>query len=134
MKVNIITAQEQSKQGYTNVTLTPDGLKGIPDSACNELMVDNVLEFAPENVGEALVKKVRNGGVMEIRSPDAQEVMRQYQLGSVSFEEASILLAGGRARISTLDQTRSFLESNGLHVEFAGLNGAYYRITAKRPQ
>ena len=134
MKVNIITAEEHSREGWTNVPLTPDALKGIPDSACNELMVDNVLEFVPEDIGASLTKKVRKGGVMEIRSPDAQEIMRQYHLGSVSFEDASVLLSSGRARISTLDQTRAFLESSGFHIEFAGLNGTYYRITATRPR
>ena len=134
MKVNLITAQEHSKEGYTNVPLIQEALQGIPDSACHELMVDNVLEFIPEDASVSLVKKIRKGGVVDIRSPDAREIMRQYHLGSVSFEEASSLLAGGRARISTLAQTKSFLESNGLHVDFAGLNGAFYRITATRPQ
>ena len=63
---------------------------------------------------------------------DAEEIMRQLQIGSINFEEASALLTGGRARMSTLSQTRSFLELNGLHVEFAGMSGPYYRITAKR--
>jgi len=133
MKVNLVVNQENLKEGYENIPLNEDGIGGIPDSACKELMIDNVLEFIPEQMTTAILKKIRKGGVLEIRSPDAQEIFRQFQVGSLDFEETSSLLTGGRARMSTLGQTRHFLESNGLHIEFAGLNGPFYRITAKRP-
>jgi hypothetical protein len=132
MKVNLIVQQEHSKEGYANIPLNQEGVAGIPDSACKELIIDSVLEFVPENMATMILKKIRKGGVLEIRSPDAEEIMRQLQIGSINFEEASALLTGGRARMSTLSQTRSFLELNGLHVEFAGMSGPYYRITAKR--
>jgi len=133
MKVNLIVNQEHSKEGYDNIPLNQEGVEGIPNSACKELMVDNVLEFIPEQMATTLLKKLRKGGVLEIRSPDAQEIFRQFHIGSLGFEDASSLLTGGRSRMSTMNQTRSFLESNGLEIEFAGLNGPFYRITAKRP-
>lgn len=132
MKVNLIVNEEHSKEGYENIPLNQAGVEGIPDSACKELMVDNVLEFIPEQMSAILLKKIRKGGSLEIRSPDAQEIFRQVHIGSLGFEDASALLTGGRARMSTLGQTRHFLESNGLEVEFAALNGAFYRITARR--
>ena len=132
MKVNLIVDDSQSKEGYENITLNPEGINGIPDSACKELMVDNVLEFLPEQMTATVLKKLRKGGTLEIRSPDAQEIFRHIAIGSVVFENTSSLLTGGRARMSTLGQTRSLLESNGLQIEFAALNGVYYRITARR--
>jgi hypothetical protein len=133
MKVNLITDQEHAKEGYDNIPLNQEAVERIPDSACKEIMVDNVLEFIPEQTATILLKKMRKGGVLEIRSPDAQEIFRQFHIGSLGFEDASSLLTGGRARMSTLNQTRSFLESNGFEIAFAGLNGPFYRITAKRP-
>jgi len=133
MKVNLIVNQEHSKDGYENIPLNQEGIGSIPDSACKELMVDNVLEFIPEQFAVNILAKLRKGGVLEIRSPDAQEIFRQFQIGSMGFEDTSSLLTGGRTRMSTLSQTRSFLESNGLEVRFAALNGPFYRITAARP-
>ena len=132
MKVNLIVDDSQSKEGYENIALNPEGINGIPDSACKELMVDNVLELLPVQMTATVLKKLRKGGTLEIRSPDAQEIFRQFAIGSVDFENTSSLLTGGRARMSTLGQTRSLLESNGLQIEFAALNGVYYRITARR--
>jgi hypothetical protein len=132
MKINLIINEEHSKEGYENILLNQERLEGIPDSACKEIMIDNVLEFVPENVAGVILKKIRKGGVIEIRSPDAQEIIRQLQIGSLSFEDTSMLLTGGRTRMSTLSQTRSFLELNGLQIEFAAINGPFYRITARR--
>ena len=133
MKVNLIVNQERLKEGYENIPLNDDGIGSIPDSACKELMIDNVLEFVPEQVAEIILKKMRKDGVLEIRSPDAQEIFRQFQIGAMNFEDTSSLLTGGRNRMSKLGQTRHFLESNGLEIQFAGMNGPFYRITAKRP-
>ena len=71
MKVNLIVDDSQSKEGYENIALNPEGINGIPDSACKELMVDNVLEFLPEQMTATVLKKLRKGGTLEIRSPDA---------------------------------------------------------------
>ena len=116
MKVNLIVDDSQSKEGYENIALNPEGINGIPDSACKELMVDNVFEFLPAQMTATVLKKLRKGGTLEIRSPDAQEIFRQFAIGSVDFENTSSLLTGGRARMSTLGQTRSLLESNGLQI------------------
>ena len=132
MKINLVINEENSKEGYENIPLNQEGVAGIPDSACKELMIDNVFEFVPENVAGVILKKIRKGGVIEIRSPDAQEIIRQLQIGSLDFQNASDLLTGGRARMSSLEKARSFLELNGLDIEFAGINGAFYRITARR--
>jgi hypothetical protein len=132
MKVNLIINEDRMKEGYENVPLNDASVEGIPDSACKELMIDNVFEFIPEHLTPTILKKIRKGGILEIRSPDGEEICRQLQVGSLSFEDASSLLTGGRARMSTLARTRSLLESKGLKIEFAGINGAFYRITAKR--
>ena len=133
MKVNLIVTQEQLKDGYENVPLNEEAINSIPDSACKELMIDNVLEFIVLKNMTTILKKIRKGGVLEVRSPDAEEIFRQCSIGAINFDDASSLLSGGRMRMSTLGQTRAFLESSGLHGEFAGMNGAFYRITAKRP-
>jgi|GEM_PF-3135943 len=132
MKVNLIINEDRMKEGYENIPLNETSIVGIPDSACKELMIDNVFEFIPEQLAPTILKKIRKGGTLEIRSPDGEEICRQLQVGSLGFEDASSLLTGGRARMSTLAKTRSLLESEGLTIEFAGLNGAFYRITAKR--
>ena len=133
MKVNVIVSEEQRKEGYENVSLNQEGIESIPDSGCKELMVDNVLEFVPEEIAIILLAKIRKGGVLELRSPDAQEIFRQFHIGSLNFEETSALLTGGRVRMTTLHQVRKFLESRGLQIEFASFNGPFYRITARRP-
>ena len=133
MKVNLIVSEEQRKEGYENVSLNQEGIESIPDSGCKELMIDNVLEFAPEEIATILLAKIRKGGALEIRSPDGQEIFRQFQTGSLNFEDVSALLTGGRVRMTTLHQVRNFLESNGLEIEFASFNGPFYRVTARRP-
>jgi len=133
MKVNLIVNEQGSKEGYENVPLNDQGMSSIPDSACKELMVDNVLEFMDKSSVDIVLKKLRKHGVLEIRSPEAEEICRQLQIGSIGLDEASSLLSQGRMRMTTLGETKSFLESQGMEIQFAGINGPFYRITARRP-
>lgn len=132
MKVNLIVSEEGAKTGYENVPLNEQEVSAIPDSACKELMVDNVLEFVNREVVDVVLKKLRKNGLLEIRSPEAEEICRQLQIGSIGLDEASGLLSGGRLRMTTLNDTKSFLESRGMEIQFAGINGPFYRITARR--
>jgi len=132
MKVNLLIDEKNSKDGYENIPLQQQSIDSVPDSACKEMMADNVLEFVTKEVLQILIKKIRRGGTLEIRSPESQEICRQYQIGALDFDETSDLLTGGRVRLTTLSQTRELLEGAGFQVQFAGINGPFYRITATR--
>ena len=95
MKVNLIINEDRMKEGYENIPLNETSVEGIPDSACKELMIDNVFEFIPEQLAPTILKKIRKGGTLEIRSPDGEEICRQLQVGALGFEDAFLPSNGG---------------------------------------
>jgi hypothetical protein len=133
MKVNFITSQEGQREGYENMFVSPASVSSLPDGGCKAMVLDNVVEFMTEESFLLLLKKVRHGGVVEIRSPDALEVAKRMYHGRVTLSDASSLIAAGKNRLTTLSEVKSNLENNGLRVEFAALHDTQYVLKAARP-
>ena len=132
MRVNIITDQTGSVPNFDNVLLSNENIASIPDSACNHVRLDNVIDFMSDQQVGTLLNKVRHNGVVEIKSVDATTVVSQMHIGAIPFEEGASMLSSGKVRLTSAALMQEALQKRGFVVEFAAVNKTEYRVVAKR--
>ena len=133
MNVNIIIDQSKALPDFENVLLINENLSAIPDSACNNIRLDNVIDFMSDKQMGTLLQKIRHNGSIDIKSTDAMTIISQMHIGSIEFDKGSPLLSSGRLRLTSAPFVKDSLEKQGFIVEFAGVGKTEYQVIAKRP-
>lgn len=116
----------------------------LDDNECDEIVVDNILEFIPfARINEylsLLVSKLRHGGKLHIHGLDANEVNKAYYGGMITLEQYNNMIFGSKTHawaffqsITNIYEITQVLKSAGLKILNKRLPNFHYSISAERP-
>jgi hypothetical protein len=112
------------------------------DGELEEIILDNILDYVPItqviNVVNAVIKKLRHGGIVIVIGIDAYLVSKAFVDISMSIEQFNILLHGDNPDLLktvnlTCQGVSNFLVENRLEILQRRIDIFQYSVKAKRP-
>ena len=118
--------------------LTMDELHTIKAASCNDLRINNVLDYSnqPELVLSDILSKIRYDGTLHLNGVDLMAVCQQVAVGILNIYQAQELLYKDRLSTRTLETISQQIKQSGFVVKIATLDNSTYRysIVAHRPK
>jgi hypothetical protein len=143
-----LAVDDHEIQGFTLISplkgQNPIKLEGIDDGECQELIVDNVIEYVPSEQTLAFAKlvmaKLAHGGTATIIGQDLYMVTEAFIRGEIDIISFNKLIYGQKNhawnfKLSgiTLGDVNDICKSLGLNVLERRLDGYNFIIKVQRP-
>jgi len=116
--------------GYEPVEI--DSLDDVITSSCNEIMIDNTIDFVSDEIMGSILSKVRKQGKISISGTDLVEVGRGLVTRFMDTKKASSLLGEGRVKLYTLQDIVNILEQRGFKILKKRVNHYKYTVIGMR--
>lgn len=133
MNINLIASATDTSPppNYENILIA--NIDQVPTSACTNLIIDNVLNKLTKQQLELLISKIRHGGTITIRSPDAMEMAKALYWNRINLDKFISLTANTVTQHSMLE-LKTFFEQRGYSIDIANVdtNTLFFNIKAKR--
>ena len=121
------------KAGSIEVSL--EECLGIEPSSCEEIVVNNCLDFIPfdqrPNVLKQIISKLRSNGKIVLSGIDLYQLCGKYRLGSLNIQQINQIL-GSVASTDNMTRMISMLQSGSLEIERSEISDFQYSVIAKR--
>ena len=121
---------------YEAISIETDvALQTIPDGSCDEIIINNVLDFLDtsnrQNILKLTISKLAYDGTIVICGLDFLMLSRDVLAQIITIEQANVLY-GNKKSIETAETTVVFLQQQGLKIIQKRLSEHTYSIIAQR--
>lgn len=117
MNMNLITSHVSNPTSipeYQNVNI--DDIDQIANSICKAVRLDDVLRYLTTAQLEAVLSKIRHGGIIDIQSPDIVILSKGLYWGNIDLAKFSSLISPSITYHSAIS-IKGFLEQRGYLIE-----------------
>lgn len=139
MNIYVTKDDEKKIENFTNINITnpnfQEELKNIISNSCENIIVDDIIDYLPYNTIEPFVKllasKLRINGSFVVTGIEVGVLCRNTVSEVISPSDFSTVIQA-RASMSSIADVLNLLKKNNLKIQSSLVKGLKYEISATR--
>jgi hypothetical protein len=133
MNVNIIQSQNDNTPpppDHENILISD--LDQLTPNVCNNMVLNNTLNYLTLEELTKLLNKIRHGGVISIYSLDITELAKAFYFDNIDIAQLSTLIANQQTQHSLME-LKTFFEQQRYNIENASIKDLSFYLKVRRP-